>query len=120
MKKKRFDCVQLQRDAHEARQQRIEQFSEEQLLEYFAQLREELLRLQEKQKHSTSTSPNSEAHRLFHACAAGGYRQDNRVVGRIQYGARMHTKAFALSGLLQPVGRVSDNPPCDCSGWFQR
>lgn len=57
MKKKRFDCVQLQHDAQEARQQRIKEFSEEQVLEYFAQLHEELLRLQEKQKRSTSVSP---------------------------------------------------------------
>lgn len=58
MKKKRFDCVQLQHDAQEARQQRTERLSEEQLLEYFAQLHEDLLRLQERQKQSTSASPS--------------------------------------------------------------
>jgi hypothetical protein len=42
-KTKEFDCVQLQHDAQQARQEQLAHLSEEEMLAYFAQLHERLL-----------------------------------------------------------------------------
>ncbi len=53
-KTKEFDCVQLQHEAQQARQERLAHLSEEEMLAYFAQLHERLLLAKSRQQSTSS------------------------------------------------------------------